>query len=368
MDPSAIYNRLTATGIANADAAKIVGSWILQYFGQSERHFAYSAPVAATDAGCVNTFQQQFHHSDWIDGLSIVQAGKTTGEDGFNDRLHRIEDDLAALSAQITKALACTTTLRQEVAAALGEAQVELNRLDQDVWQLQQSGGRADPGSGGRYAGVKTGSFLGVTEFLGDKVSVWQTPEGYYTLPAVNVLDKPSGGLAIGPNIDVAGDLSKFVHSTPDVATAFGGAVTVKDFAQRFGTDVVDGGQSVNDLLTVLPQDAQYPSLDAMVKDAADRTAAVIKATNTTDAAIAGNFTDLGTGVTSVGDESIARLSMVPPEARTALIAAGVDTVAKLADANVSDLNAHLVTAGVAGTVGDAASWKGVAMTLNGLR
>jgi hypothetical protein len=363
MEPGAVYDRLIAKGLNKIDAAKIVGEWLLQTFGGAERHFAYTEEVAATDAGCVNTFQQQFHHEDWLDGFSVVQAGKTAGEDGFNDRLHRIEDDLAALSKQITKALECSTTLRKQVAAALQDVKIELNRLDHDVWQLQQLADRTGVGGGI----IKTGKFLGVSEFLGDKVTVWQTPEGYYTLPAVNVLDKAGGGLGVGPNVGAAGDLSKFIHTTPEVRDAFGGQVRVKDFTDRFGSTPVEGGGTVADLVKILPQDATYDSLDAMVKDAADRTAAVINATNTTGAAIAGTFTELGAGIADPGAASIARLGGIPVDARTALVSAGIDTVAKLADANVDEISTHLRDAGVGANVGDAASWKGIAMTLNGL-
>jgi hypothetical protein len=362
MEPGTVYNQLMAKGLNKVDAAKIVGDWLLQTFGDAERHFGYTEELAATDAGCVNTFQQQFHHTDWIDGASVVQAGKTTGEDGFNDRLHRIEDDLAALSKEITKALECSTTLRKQVAAALQDVKIELNRLDHDVWQLQRLGDRT--GVGGV---VKTGKFLGVSEFLGDKVTVWQTPDGYYTLPAVNVLDKAGGGLGVGPNVGVAGDLSKFIHTTQEVHDAFGGQVRVKDFTDRFGPTPVEGGGTVADLVKILPQDATYDSLDAMVKDAADRNAAVINATNTIGAAIAGTFTELGAGIVDPGAASIARLDVIPLDARTALLNAGIDTVAKLADANVDELGAHLRDAGVGANVGNAASWKGIAMTLNGL-
>ena len=37
---------------------------------------------------------QSFKHQDWVDGVSVVQAGQTPGEEGFNDRLHRVENDL----------------------------------------------------------------------------------------------------------------------------------------------------------------------------------------------------------------------------------------------------------------------------------
>ena len=151
MEPATLYTNLVQKGVKDTDAAILVGDWIIKTFGQGERHFAYTHPVPATD-DCANTFQQQFQHQDWVDGVSVVQAGKSPGEDGFNDRMHRIQDDIAALSDEITKAVACIGELRQQVAAALDEVRVELNRLDHDVFALQQAANR-----GGRFGDTGIG-------------------------------------------------------------------------------------------------------------------------------------------------------------------------------------------------------------------
>jgi hypothetical protein len=240
----------------------------------------------------------------------------------------------------------------------------ELNRLNHEVWQLQQLVDRAP---GGFVGGVKTGKFLGVTEFLGDKVTVWQTPEGYFTLPAVHSFGQGSGP-GIGPHVDAAGNLSKFIYTKPEVRDDFGGRVKVKDFEEKFGKERIEGGPTIAEVLKILPAEAEYESLDAMVKDAAERSAAVIKATNTTDAALATSFTDLGAGVETVGAAPVERLDVIPSNVRSALVTAGVDTVAKLADANPDELSAKLRDAGVEVGAGEAAGWTGMAMTLNNLR
>jgi hypothetical protein len=363
MEPGEVFDKLMQKGISKADAATIVGEWMVKYYGRGERKFTYSQPVAATDAGCVNAFQQQFHHLDWVDGVSVVQAGKTPGEDGFNDRLHRVEDDLESLGKEVTKAFHCSTALRAQVSKALEEVKNELNRLNQDVWELHQLVDRV-PGVVGK---IDTGKFLGVTNFLGRNVSVWQTADGYYTLPAVQTLGV-GGGPTVDPQVDAAGNLAKFIHSKPEVRDAFGGHVKVKDFAETFGKERIDDGPTIAELVKILPAEAEYDSLDAMVKDAAERNAAVIRATDTADAAIASTFTDLGAGVETVGEAPIERLSVIPADVRTALVAAGVDTVAKLADVDPTELSDDLGGAGVSVTAADAADWKGLAMTLNGVR
>ena len=55
-------------------------------------------------------------------------------------------------------------------------------------------------------------------------------------------------------------------------------------------------------------------------------------------------------------------------EARTALAAAGIDTVGKLADTSSAELAQKLTAAGVQTSAADVAGWKGTARTLTHLR
>ena len=100
----------------------------------------------------------------------------------------------------------------------------------------------------------------------------------------------------------------------------------------------------------------------------AQQNAAIIKSTGGTDAAIAGSFTDLGTNVETVSAAPVGRLEAVPADARTALAAAGIDTVGKLADTSSAELAQKLTAAGVQTSAADVAGWKGTARTLTHLR
>src|SRR5687768_6954850 len=80
---------------------------IFETYGRSKRRFSYSESFAESAPACVSDFTRGLQHQDWIDGESVVQAGQTAAEQGFNLRFHQIEDDLDALGANVDKAFEC---------------------------------------------------------------------------------------------------------------------------------------------------------------------------------------------------------------------------------------------------------------------
>ena len=121
MTPDAIYQHLTKNGLSTVDAGILVGSWIYHNFGAGQRTFKYGADFAAVAAACAPAFARSFRHVDWIDGESVVQAQTSTGEDGFNMRFHRIENDLDALGRDISKVFACVAEMRSALHDRLDE-------------------------------------------------------------------------------------------------------------------------------------------------------------------------------------------------------------------------------------------------------
>ncbi|WP_462187024.1 hypothetical protein, partial [Frankia sp. CcWB2] len=61
--------------------------------------FDYTTEFPREDPNVVPRFTRSFHHQDWFDGVSTVQAERNGAEEGFNLRFHRIESDLDGLSA-----------------------------------------------------------------------------------------------------------------------------------------------------------------------------------------------------------------------------------------------------------------------------
>jgi len=98
-------------------------------FTATRTPFDYATSFPAVDPNCVAAFLRSFHHQDWVDGESPVQAEQTTGEDGFNLRFHRIEQDLDRLAADVSKAFVCMAAMRASLRLLLDEIRTELNRL-----------------------------------------------------------------------------------------------------------------------------------------------------------------------------------------------------------------------------------------------
>lgn len=95
--------------------------------------------VGTTDPSAIFDFVRSFHHTDWIDGESLVQAGKTPDEAGFNDRFHAIERDLDALGANVQRAIAAIVTLRAQVRLCLNEIVSVVNQKDKDNKEKEDS-------------------------------------------------------------------------------------------------------------------------------------------------------------------------------------------------------------------------------------
>jgi hypothetical protein len=127
---------LTAAGFSG-DQAEILVS-ILEVVGQTRRTFDYATSFPALDPNCVATFARSFEHQDWIDGESVVQAEQTTGEEGFNLRFHRIEQDLDRLGGDVAKAFLCMAAMRTSLRYLLDEIRAEINRLNNDVYECCQ--------------------------------------------------------------------------------------------------------------------------------------------------------------------------------------------------------------------------------------
>lgn len=364
MHPEETFKKLVATGVSEVNAAKIVGDWIVSTALHTARRFAYQpAPLAATAPGCASAFVQSFRHQDWVDGVSVVQAGQTPGEQGFNDRLHRVENDLGNLHKDIDTAFTCVGELRKTLSSLLEQVATELNALNSDVATIYNRLDRLDRRP---IATVDIPpQFMGTTKLFDKDVSVWQTQQGIVTLPAVQTLGIQA---EMTPPITNPGSVAKFVAVDAQAQEVFKTPTTVGEVKTKLGDKELDNGQPLKEVLAGLPDSTPIANSDALVNAVADQNAAIIKSTGSTDAAIAGSFTNLGTNVGDVAAAPVTRLETVPADARAALATAGVDTVGKLADTSPTELATKLTAAGVKTTPADVASWTGTAKTLTRLR
>src|SRR3954467_4092718 len=106
MSISDVMTQIKGTGVSQAEASVILGNWLIQQGAHQQRVFDYQTAFPGTEAACIETFTPGFQHSDWIDGESVVQAQQSAGEDGFNVRFHKIEQDFAAVRTDLAQAFA----------------------------------------------------------------------------------------------------------------------------------------------------------------------------------------------------------------------------------------------------------------------
>jgi hypothetical protein len=353
MTPEVVYQKLQAQGITQTDASLLVSGWIYQNFGNVQRTFSYTVPFAAVDPNCaVATFARSFHHADWVDGSSVVQAQQTTGEDGFNLRFHRIENDIDGLAAEVAKLIACVAEMRSELHDRLEEVRAEINRIDSDLYKLGEA--RTGPvisTAPGRYAGlIESPNFVASTKLGSANVTLWQTEAGLLALPATVPL---AGDPVTDQRVVDAADFGRLVASNSDITAAFGTTgLTKAAFVDKFGTQTTASGKTVAQILVSIPDTATFTTPQALADAVSQTSAASITSSTANLPGVLG--VALGTTTANAANANVATLTSLTPETRTALAKAGLDTVGKLAAANPADVTTALKTvAGVnSGDVG----------------
>ncbi|WP_410809000.1 hypothetical protein [Micromonospora sp. 067-2] len=361
-----LYKTFTEHGIPHSDASVLVSSWIYENVGTAKRVFSYAESFPAVEPGCAPPpFARTFAHADWVDGEDVVQAGQTTGEQGFNERFHRIEHDLDHLGTDLAKAFSCMAAMRVSLRRLLDEIRAEINRLHSTVHEDRVDGGVYTLDKPPNYyAPLDFGKYMGTTMFLDKKVSIWQTKAGTIVLPAVETLGVD---VVAGPKLKGAAYLDRYAAEHSDVRQRFPREVKLTEFLRTFGEDEVADGRLVRDVLKVLPAETTYQSVDAMFAEVSEREAVIVRTTVGAQAAVAAAL-GIETELENVGDADLAMLTAVPTRARAALTRSGIDTLGKLAEAPAEQVLAIMKEAQVRADVGDAAEWTGYARTLNKLR
>ncbi|MEU5903555.1 hypothetical protein ABZ780_04155 [Micromonospora sp. NPDC047467] len=366
MTVTELYEVFTRHGIPPSDASVLVASWIYENVGTAKRVFSYAESFPAVEPGCAPPpFARTFAHTDWVDGEDVVQAGQTPGEQGFNERFHRIEHDLDHLGTDLAKAFTCMAAMRVSLRRLLDEIRAEINRLHSTVHENKVTLGPHAIEQIPNYIGaLDFGKYMGTTMFMDKKVSIWQTKAGTIVLPAVETLGVD---VVVGPKVRGAAQLARHAAEHSDVRQRFPREVKLVEFIRFFGEEELADGRLVRDVLKVLPADTSYPSLDAMFGEVSEREAAIVRTTVGASSAVSAAL-GIEAELENVADADIAMLAGVPTKARAALTRAGISTLGKLADAKPEQVLAVMKEAGVRADVGDAAEWTGYAQTLSKLR
>lgn len=362
-----VYQEVINKGLSQVDAAILVSGWIFENFGNTKRVFGYKQALAAEDPACQAQFNRSFTHADWIDGESVVQAETTAGEDGFNLRFHRIEVDFDGIQHDLLKAFECLAEVRQAVHARFEEVKVELNRLNSDVHTCCNKGtGPVVTGPVTNFHGlVNTGAYLGNVKFQDKYVALWQTQQGYMMLPTVYSI---GAEFVKDPRVHRAGTVARFVAEHREVDQLFGEGPVKKDvLVEKFGDRTLANGESLRTNLEILPASAVFRNSGELVTEIAEREAGVLRSQAGTESAVRTAF-GLDVELESVKAAPVEKLNLLPHNARLALARAGVDTVAKLAEAKPEVVARTLKTAGVETLSGDIAEWQATAKTLAQVR
>jgi hypothetical protein len=356
-----LLGKLTAL-TSKRDAFEIIGAYLSDVaLGTRRPPFDYQTPFAADDPDCVASFTRSFVHSDWRDGQDLVQAEQTSGEDGFNLRFHRIEEDLDALSDDIKTVFHCVAEVRTALASILGEVRAAINILQADIADLES---RPRTGGGPILTAppqVNQGKVLGTVNWFDKGMIAFETPQGITLLPKVEPID---GGT--DPRIDRVSALATLFAENKQVTDKFGaGTVTAKQLATDFGT-VTAGGYNLAGLVDILPPDASFSSPDALVNAVAERQAAAIRTSGRADDFVA----SLGGDGNSQPAASVKLdgFDPVPAEVRTALVVSGVNTVGDLANSKPEEVVNLLQAQGVTAAAPTVAGWIAGAQTVSLIR
>jgi hypothetical protein len=361
MTAEQIFDKLTTTGVSKTEAQLVVANWILGNAGLLPRTFAYKTPFAAAEEDCVPQFARTFAHEDWIDGENVVQAEQTTGEDGFNLRFHRIEGDLDALGRDVAQAFVCISSMRASLRSLLDELQAEVNLVHRAVARGGRDGGGiiVEPGpiQPGPLVG---GAYLGTTKYFDASVHVFETSSGRVMLPAVE-------GITItpfeNPRVQRTLAVGEFV-TTPEVQQFFatGRPMPKSAFLERFGNEVLSNGEKLRDAIEIIPTETEFPGGQSVVDGLAQREGAAIRTSGLEREAIEVAF---GLeGATRVADAPLDRLEILPEDARTALVSAGVGTIGSFVDRNPNELMRVLQSRGIDARAADVSGWVAAGKTL----
>lgn len=355
-----IVEKVGAAG-SKRDAYEMLG----QYFSDfslvvSRPTFNYQTPFPKTEGACTAKFGRTFTHADWRDGQDLVQAEETLGEKGFNIRFHQIEKDFDTVKLDLDQAFTCMKGMRESLFNLLSEIRTEINLINADINKLERCCHDKGPGP----FTVDIGEFYphgyyGTIRYLGKPMNVFKTEKGLTLVPQVNPIDGTGD-----PRIRRVADLGKMLEESRKLKGAFReGAITKERLVKDFGDVKTDNGETLRDLVDILPEKSSYSSPETLVKAVAEREAAAIRTSGYAEEVLSSEIGDRD-GVKAVSDASIDAFELIPDSARTALIAAGVDTVGKLAEGDLKELKATLDREGVDASRGDAAEWVAAARTM----
>jgi hypothetical protein len=130
-----LVSALKAAGLSDESVTALLGRAIsrspaLGTPAATTATFTFQTKIAPAAPECAADYARGFFHPDFFDGLTVVQAGQTPEELGFNARFHAIEDDLDAIATNLSRLSNCLAELRSEVSSLVRELEDKLTEID----------------------------------------------------------------------------------------------------------------------------------------------------------------------------------------------------------------------------------------------
>ncbi len=365
LDPESLVDQITNKGLPKNDAVKLVNNLIAVHIGQSPRHFVFGQPLPTTDPRtCPPVFARSFSHQDWVDGESVVQAGESADDKGFNWRFNALAADLDALHGDTENLYNCLVTLRTELVSALQDVAAELNRIDTD---LAGAVVRLPPQTPWRYNVADAPEFLGIRDLDGSKVTMWKTGQGVVVLPGVTTMDLMD---TTNQRLATGGLVSRYAGGDQAFAKDVATGMTVQALLNKYGNVALGDGRTLGQALTILPPDSKYADSAALVSAVNTAEQGYLRSTvGSIDAvnALTG-VTSEGQPLTSIGAASIAgAVSGAPAGLAQGLAKAGLNTVGEISGLSAAQLVTRLGKAGVTITPSQAGELTARAQMISGL-
>jgi hypothetical protein len=353
-----LFTHLRDVGVAEEAAGLLVSEWLAENLGKRRRSFQFRTDFPEQVAACNAVFQRTFAHTDWVDGESVVQAGETPTEEGFNKRFHALEADLDTVKGDLVRAFECLAEMRRTLRAMFNELVAEINTINGLLGETQPL-----PPVSTFPGNVNQGTFAGTVKFGDKDMLLWNTNQGQFLLPKTPEVVPDIRN----PRFNSAGVLQGKFLEQPAIAENFPEEVAVKDLVEKFGNEVLIDGRTVAEVVKILPPDFTAPNLGELVNQVAEREAGAIRTEIGATEAIKNNL-GISFEREAVATAPVENATFLPPTAGEALKDVGVVNIEKLAGSDPVEVHRQLTDAGVRVSPGEVARWQGIAKTLTRLR
>jgi hypothetical protein len=128
-----LVEHLKGAGLSDEAVTDLLGQLLTRepvVAAATAQPFQFQTEVAETAPECAADYERGFIHPDFFDGLTVVQAGQTPEELGFNFRFHAIEGEFDAIATNLLRLSNCLAELRKELFGIARELETKVTEID----------------------------------------------------------------------------------------------------------------------------------------------------------------------------------------------------------------------------------------------